>query len=130
MIYLDRHHFLILFYFMLESVMLVESFISDVLCMMINYYLFHEFVLQNTHFFLPSLILSSSATNRLITAKDHAAVQINIAHVDENGRYIPGQTTTFALCGFIRGKGEADAALNRLSQQSGLLKNVIAHKGH
>lgn len=45
--------------------------------------------------------LFSSATNRLITAKDHASVQINIGHVDENGIYT-GQFTTFALSGFIR----------------------------
>lgn len=28
-----------------------------------------------------------SATNRLIQAKDHGSVQINIAHVDANGTY-------------------------------------------
>ena len=43
----------------------------------------------------------SSATNRLITSKDHASVQINIGHLDENGIYT-GQFSTFALCGFIR----------------------------
>lgn len=43
----------------------------------------------------------SSATNRLITAKDHASVQINIGHLDESGVYT-GQFTTFALSGFIR----------------------------
>lgn len=43
----------------------------------------------------------SSATNRLITAKDHASVQINVGHLDANGMYT-GQFTTFALCGFIR----------------------------
>ncbi|KAL5214694.1 hypothetical protein ABZP36_003846 [Zizania latifolia] len=43
----------------------------------------------------------NSATNRIITAKDHASVQINIGHVDENGLY-DGRFTTFALSGFIR----------------------------
>jgi Ribosomal protein S21e len=43
----------------------------------------------------------SSATNRLITAKDHASVQLNIGHLDENGIYT-GQFTTFALSGSIR----------------------------
>lgn len=52
--------------------------------------------------FLISLCNScSSATNRLITSKDHASVQINIGHLDENGNYT-GQFTTFALCGFVR----------------------------
>ncbi|GJN31449.1 hypothetical protein PR202_gb19849 [Eleusine coracana subsp. coracana] len=42
-----------------------------------------------------------SATNRIITAKDHASVQINIGHLDENGMY-NGQFTAFALSGFVR----------------------------
>ncbi|WOL09500.1 40S ribosomal protein S21 [Canna indica] len=54
-----------------------------------------------------------SATNRLITAKDHAAVQINVGHVDETGVYT-GQFSTFSLCGFIRAQGDADSALDRL----------------
>uniref|UniRef100_A0A804P6A2 40S ribosomal protein S21 n=1 Tax=Zea mays TaxID=4577 RepID=A0A804P6A2_MAIZE len=39
-----------------------------------------------------------SATNRIITAKDHASVQINIGHLDANGLY-DGHFTTFALSG-------------------------------
>ena len=54
-----------------------------------------------------------SATNRLIHAKDKAAVQINIAHVNADGVYM-GDYTTMALCGFIRGMGEADGFLDRL----------------
>nr|AAU89141.1 40S ribosomal protein S21, putative [Oryza sativa Japonica Group]ABF98087.1 40S ribosomal protein S21, putative, expressed [Oryza sativa Japonica Group] len=57
-----------------------------------------------------------STTNRIITAKDHASVQINIGHVDENGLY-DGRFTTFALSGFIRAQGDADSALDRLWQK-------------
>nr|XP_043619926.1 40S ribosomal protein S21-2-like [Erigeron canadensis] len=60
--------------------------------------------------------LCSSATNRLITSKDHASVQINIGHLDESGRYT-GQFSTFALCGFVRAQGDADSALDRLWQK-------------
>nr|PNR26676.1 hypothetical protein PHYPA_030157 [Physcomitrium patens] len=55
----------------------------------------------------------SSSTNRLITSKDVASVQLNVGHVDENGVYT-GQFTTFALCGFVRAQGDADSALDRL----------------
>ncbi|KAH9298754.1 hypothetical protein KI387_030436, partial [Taxus chinensis] len=48
-----------------------------------------------------AVIYLFSATNRLITSKDHASVQINTGHLDENGVYT-GQFTTFALCGFVR----------------------------
>jgi len=54
-----------------------------------------------------------SATNRLIEAKDHGSVQINIGHVNASGAYT-GSYTTFALCGFIRQEGKADEALSRL----------------
>eukprot|EP00887_Chlorella_sp_A99_P003280 scaffold9.g3280.t1 len=54
-----------------------------------------------------------SWTNRLITAKDHGSVQINIGHLDESGVY-NGSYTTFALVGGLRKKGEADSALDHL----------------
>ncbi|KAL5140988.1 40S ribosomal protein S21 [Glycine soja] len=67
---------------------------------------------QITELYIPR----NSATNRLITAKDHASVQVNIGHVDENGVY-NGHFSTFALCGFIRAQGDADSALDRLWQK-------------
>ncbi|URD80207.1 40S ribosomal protein S4 [Musa troglodytarum] len=61
-------------------------------------------------------LVNRSATNRLITAKDHASVQINVGHLDESGVYT-GQFSTFALSGFIRAQGDADGALDRLWQK-------------
>ncbi|KAL8136499.1 hypothetical protein V2J09_002500 [Rumex salicifolius] len=58
----------------------------------------------------------NSATNRLITAKDHASVQINVGHLDANGVYT-GDFTTFALSGFVRAQGDADSAVDRLWQK-------------
>ncbi|GAX79254.1 hypothetical protein CEUSTIGMA_g6694.t1 [Chlamydomonas eustigma] len=52
-------------------------------------------------------------THKLITAKDHASVQINIGHLNEEGVY-NGQFTTFALTGKVRGMGEGDAAIDNL----------------
>lgn len=43
----------------------------------------------------------SAWTNKLITAKDHASIQINIGHLNEDGTY-NGQFTTFALTGKVR----------------------------
>ena len=64
----------------------------------------------------------SSATNRLITAKDHASVQINVGHLDENGVY-NGHFSTFALCGFIRAQVCAICLITR----SGLFCNSIVN---
>ncbi|KAL0316691.1 UNVERIFIED_CONTAM: 40S ribosomal protein S21-2 [Sesamum radiatum] len=81
---------------------------------------------QNMDLYIPR---KCSATNRLITSKDHASVQINIGHLDERGIYT-GAFSTFALCGFIRAQlirlagqgllgfqGDADSALDRLWQK-------------
>ena len=53
---------------------------------------------ENVDLYIPR---KCSASNRLITAKDHASVQINVGHLDENGLYT-GQFSTFALSGFVR----------------------------
>ena len=69
------------------------------------------------------LTLYSSATNRILTAKDHGSVQINIAKVDAEGR-LTGQNETFALCGFVRRKGLADEALYRLVKDKKILDDL------
>mmetsp|Transcript_33569 Transcript_33569/g.99666 ORF Transcript_33569/g.99666 Transcript_33569/m.99666 type:complete len:83 (+) Transcript_33569:118-366(+) len=61
-----------------------------------------------------------SATNRLIPAKEHGAVQLNVGQTDESGRYT-GEFYTFAIAGFVRSRGESDACLNRLFNEKGLL---------
>lgn len=77
-----------------------------------------------THF-LHYSFCSSSASNRLITAKDHAAVQINFANVDERGVY-NGEVTTFAICGYLRQQARSDNSINRLAQEAGLIQ--VSHK--
>ena len=44
---------------------------------------------------------NSAWTNKLITAKDHASVQLNIGHLNDEGSYT-GAFTTFALAGRVR----------------------------
>ncbi|WP_395241852.1 40S ribosomal protein S21 [Salmonella sp. s51933] len=61
-----------------------------------------------------------SVTNRIISAKDHASVQINVGEVDENGRY-NSNFKTYALSGFIRNTGDADNALVQLSSKDGVI---------
>jgi len=62
-----------------------------------------------------------SASGKLIGAKDHASIQLNIAEVDENGR-ITGSNVTYAICGNLRKMGESDDAINRLAGAHGLIK--------
>lgn len=62
-----------------------------------------------------------AATNKIIAAKDHAAVQLDIAEVDEQTGRATGKRRTYALCGPIRMMGEADDALVRLSTRDGYI---------
>ncbi len=63
-----------------------------------------------------NLLFHSVASNRIISAKDHASVQFFIPHVDKEG-HLNGQQTAVAFSGFIRGQGGSDAALNKIAQE-------------
>ncbi|CAF0904351.1 unnamed protein product [Adineta ricciae] len=52
-----------------------------------------------------------AASNKIIAAKDHAAVQLDIAEVDEHTGVATGKNRTYALCGSIRMMGESDDSI-------------------
>merc|ERR1712156_944209 len=62
-----------------------------------------------------------SASNRIIAAKDHASIQLNIADVDEKTGRMTGTSKTYAICGTIRRMGESDDCLNRLAKKDGII---------
>ncbi|XP_022319967.1 small ribosomal subunit protein eS21-like [Crassostrea virginica] len=62
-----------------------------------------------------------SASNRIISAKDHASIQINIADVDPSTGRMTGSYTTYAICGNIRRMGESDDSLIRLAKRDNLI---------
>jgi len=64
-----------------------------------------------------------TATKTLITAKDHAAVQLTVGLVDENGVYT-NEVETVTLCGDLRMKSRSDAALNRIMLEQKIMKDV------
>lgn len=57
--------------------------------------------------------------DRLITAKDHASIQLQVADVDSEGKAIKGQATTIAICGKIRAQGDSDDSINRIATKEG-----------
>ncbi len=69
----------------------------------------------------PSSLSFSSASNRIISAKDHASIQLNIADVDETTGRMTGTYKTYAICGAIRRMGESDDCINRLAKKDGIL---------
>lgn len=68
-----------------------------------------------------SFFQCSSASNRIIHAKDHASVQLNLAEVDPNTGIMTGSSKVYAICGAIRMMGESDDCINRLAKRDSLL---------
>ena len=69
---------------------------------------------QNVDLYVPR---KCSYTNRLIPAKDHGAVQLNVANIDPVTGLYTGESTPYALTGYIRNKAEGDMALTTLVQE-------------
>nr|XP_019012933.1 30S small subunit ribosomal protein S21e [Kwoniella pini CBS 10737]OCF51714.1 30S small subunit ribosomal protein S21e [Kwoniella pini CBS 10737] len=67
-------------------------------------------------------------TDRLITAQDHASIQIQVADVDADGKAIKGQGTTIAICGRIRAQGDSDDSINRIATKEGRQLVVWANR--
>lgn len=76
---------------------------------------------------IPSLLIRqfphSSASNRILHAKDHASIGLALAELDEQGQ-LTGTSKTLNICGEIRRMGESDDSINRLSRELGLSKGV------
>jgi small subunit ribosomal protein S21e len=69
---------------------------------------------ENVDLYVPR---KCSYTNRLVEAKDHASVQINVANVDPVSGVMTGDSTAYCLAGYIRFKSESDMALTSLVQK-------------
>lgn len=67
-----------------------------------------------------------SASNRIISAKDHASIQINIADVDPTTGRMTGSNITYAICGNIRRMGESDDSLIRLAKRDNLNSTFLS----
>lgn len=72
--------------------------------------------------FLPSF---SSTSNRLIHAKDHASIQINIAEVDPVTGRMSDTSKVYTICGAIRRMGESDDCIARLAKKDGIVAKYV-----
>eukprot|EP00540_Astrosyne_radiata_P002348 CAMPEP_0116840668 /NCGR_PEP_ID=MMETSP0418-20121206/10489_1 /TAXON_ID=1158023 /ORGANISM="Astrosyne radiata, Strain 13vi08-1A" /LENGTH=114 /DNA_ID=CAMNT_0004470993 /DNA_START=244 /DNA_END=588 /DNA_ORIENTATION=- len=70
---------------------------------------------ENVDLYVPR---KCSWTNRLVPAKDHSSVQINVAHVDPVTGIATSDYTPYCLAGYIRFKSEGDMALTALVRQT------------
>ena len=53
-------------------------------------------------------------TDRLITPKDNASIQLNICDLNEDGTINLGKSNIITICGFVRSVGESDTALDKV----------------
>jgi len=70
---------------------------------------------ENVDLYIPR---KCSWTNRLVSAKDHNSVQINVANVDPVSGLATGDYKPYCLAGYIRFKSEADMALTELVRKN------------
>jgi small subunit ribosomal protein S21e len=71
---------------------------------------------QNVDLYIPR---KCSYTSRLISAKDHGSIQVNVSNIDANG-VATGEVVKYALAGYIRNRSEGDMALTALSKENDL----------
>mmetsp|Transcript_58384 Transcript_58384/g.92799 ORF Transcript_58384/g.92799 Transcript_58384/m.92799 type:complete len:84 (-) Transcript_58384:310-561(-) len=62
-----------------------------------------------------------SWTHKLLPATDRGSVQIQVAALDKNGIYKPGEFDTFAFASKVRSNAVSDKALSKLAYKKGLI---------
>lgn len=70
---------------------------------------------ENVDLYVPR---KCSWSNRLLKAKDHASVQVNVANVDPVTGVMTGENTAYCMAGYIRFKSEGDMALTDLVRKN------------
>ena len=60
-------------------------------------------------------------TDRLITPKDNASIQLNICDLNEDGTINLGKSSILTLCGFVRSVGEGDTAVDKILREKKLV---------
>lgn len=71
-----------------------------------------------TDIFLPR---KCDYTDRIITSKDYSSVQLSICDVKPDGTIDLGSPKLVTLCGYVRGTGQSDAALEKVLKEKKLI---------
>ncbi|CAH7451293.1 40S ribosomal protein S21 [Phodopus roborovskii] len=62
-----------------------------------------------------------STSNRIIGAKDHASIQMNVAEVDRCTGRFNGLFKTYAICGAVCRMGKSDDSILQLAKADGIV---------
>ena len=60
-------------------------------------------------------------TDKLITPKDNASIQINICDLNKDGTINLGKSNILTICGFVRSVGESDTAIDKVLREKVLV---------
>jgi small subunit ribosomal protein S21e len=60
-------------------------------------------------------------TDRIITSKDHASIQLAISDLNQDGTINLSKTNLVTISGFVRSTGEGDMALTRVLNENKLI---------
>lgn len=60
-------------------------------------------------------------TDRIITSKDHASIQLSISDVNEDGTINLAKTNLVTISGFVRSTGQGDMALTRILAENKII---------
>ena len=60
-------------------------------------------------------------TDKMITAKDNSSIQLSICDVNPDGTINHNKSNIITLCGFVRGTGQSDIALEKVMKE----RNII-----
>lgn len=71
-----------------------------------------------TDIFLPR---KCDYTDRIITTKDYSSVQISVCDVRADGTIDLSKSNLITLCGYVRGTGQSDAALEKVLAEKKLI---------
>ncbi|XP_043834750.1 40S ribosomal protein S21-like [Dromiciops gliroides] len=67
------------------------------------------------------MLRKCSTSNRIIGAKDHTSIQMNMAEVDKVTGRFNGQLKTYAICEAIPRMGESDDSILRLAKNDSIV---------
>lgn len=60
-------------------------------------------------------------TDRLITPKDNASVQISVCDLNPDGTINLGKSNIVTVCGFVRSLGESDTAIDKILREKSII---------
>ena len=60
-------------------------------------------------------------TDKMITAKDRSSIQLSVCDVNADGTINLAKSNIISLCGFVRGTGQSDIALEKVMKEKSII---------